>query len=79
MLVKNFAIELARTHKQAVAVSLHPGTVDTALSEPFQANLPAGQLTRPDDAARNLLAVIDGLRPEDSGHQIDWQGARIPA
>ena len=79
MLVKNLAIELARTHKQAVAVSLHPGTVDTALSEPFQANLPEGQLTRPDHAARNLLAVIDGLTPEDSGHQFDWRGARVPA
>ncbi|WP_284125627.1 SDR family NAD(P)-dependent oxidoreductase [Parerythrobacter aestuarii] len=78
MLVRNFAIELGRTHKQAVAVSLHPGTVDTALSAPFQSNLPAGQLTDPAEAARNLLAVIDGLGPEDSGHQFDWEGQRVP-
>ncbi|HCH93311.1 MAG TPA: C-factor, partial [Erythrobacter sp.] len=42
MLLKNFAIELGRTHKQAIVAGLHPGTVDSALSEPFQANLPAG-------------------------------------
>ncbi|MCR2833700.1 SDR family NAD(P)-dependent oxidoreductase [Parerythrobacter lacustris] len=78
MLVRNFAIELGRTHKQAVVVSLHPGTVDTALSEPFRANLPDGQLTDPDGAARNLLGVIDGLIPADSGQQFDWKGGRVP-
>lgn len=78
MLVKNFAIELGRTHRQAVAVSLHPGTVDTALSAPFQANVPAGQLTQADAAARNLVAVIGKLTPADSGQQFDWQGERVP-
>lgn len=78
MLVRNFAIELGRTHKQAVAVSLHPGTVDTALSEPFQSNLPDGQLTDPTEAAQNLLRVIAGLTPEDSGYQFDWKGERVP-
>ena len=72
------AIELARTHKQAVVVSLHPGTVDTGLSEPFQSNLPEGQLTEPHDAANNLLDVLAGLTPEDSGGQFDWRGERVP-
>lgn len=78
MLVKNFAIEMGRTHKQSVVVSLHPGTVDTRLSEPFQSNLPDGQLTGTGDAARNLLSVIDGLTPQDSGFQFDWKGERVP-
>ncbi|GAA4039026.1 SDR family NAD(P)-dependent oxidoreductase [Parerythrobacter jejuensis] len=78
MLVKNFAIELGRTHKQAIAVSLHPGTVDTELSQPFQSNLADGQLTDAREAADNLLAVIDNLTPEASGHQFDWQGKRVP-
>ena len=77
MLVRNFAIELGRTHKQAVVVGLHPGTVDTALSQPFQSNLPEGQLTSPSEAADNLLAVIDKLGPQDSGNTFDWQGQRI--
>ena len=79
MLLKNFAIELARTHKQAIVAGLHPGTVDSALSEPFQANLPAGQLTRPADAADNLLNVIDGLTVVDSGGVFDWKGEAVPA
>lgn len=79
MLVRNFAIELARTHKQASVVALHPGTVDTGLSEPFQANLPSGQLTTPAEAAGHLLAVIDGLTPADSGRAFDWKGEQIPS
>lgn len=77
MLVRNYAIELGRTHKQAVCVALHPGTVDTPLSEPFQANLPEGQLTAPAEAAGNLLSVLDGLTPEDSGQLFDWAGERV--
>ena len=79
MLLKNFAIELGRTHKQAIVAGLHPGTVDSALSGPFQANLPAGQLTRPADAADNLLNVIDGLTVADSGGVFDWKGEAVPA
>ena len=79
MLVRNFAIEFARTHKQGVVAALHPGTVDTALSEPFQGNVPDRQLTKPSRAAENLLTVIDGLTPEDSGGHFDWKGETIPA
>lgn len=79
MLLRNFAIELARTHPRAVVAGLHPGTVDTALSQPFQANLPEGQLIAPRDAAQNLLAVIDRLTPDDSGKVFDWKGEEVPA
>lgn len=79
MLMRNFAIELARTHSQACVVALHPGTVDTGLSEPFQAKLPAGQLTSPGQAAQHLLDVIDGLTPADSGRAFDWRGEEIPS
>lgn len=79
MLLKNFAIEMKRTHKGAVVVGLHPGTVDTDLSAPFQSNLPDGQVVPPAQAAANLLAVIDSLEPGDSGKLFDWQGAEIPA
>ncbi len=79
MLVRNFAIELARTHREASVVALHPGTVDTGLSEPFQANLPPGQLTTPAEAAHHLLGVIDDLTPADSGKTFDWQGEQIPS
>lgn len=77
MLLKNFAIELARTHQNSVVIGLHPGTVDSALSAPFQSNLPDGQLTVPDDAARNLLDVIECVGPPDSGGVFDFAGQRI--
>ena len=79
MLLKNFAIELSRTHKRAVVVGLHPGTVDTGLSAPFQSNLPEGQVVPSVVAATNLLATIDNLEPADSGSIFDWKGKKIPA
>ncbi len=78
MLVKNLALELARTHPQAIAVTLHPGTVDTALSQPFQRGVAEGKLFTPAFSASALLAVLDGLTPEASGGLYAWDGARVP-
>ncbi len=78
MIVKTTAIELRRTHPKAVVVGLHPGTVDTDLSRPFQKNLPAGQLTKPEDAARHLLDVLNSRESADSGLCFDWRGDAIP-
>lgn len=77
MLVKNFAIELGRTHQQAAVVALHPGTVDTALSEPFQQGLPEGQVRPPHEAALALLETIEGLTAGDSGGLLAYDGSRI--
>ncbi len=77
MLVRNFSIEMKRTHDQAIIAALHPGTVDTPLSKPFQASLPKGQLTTRREAACNLLDVVRHLRPEDSGKLFDWRGQEI--
>lgn len=77
MLVRNAAIETARTHPLAVVAALHPGTVDTPLSAPFQARVPPGQLLTPRDSAAHLLTVIDALTPAESGYAFDWRGERI--
>lgn len=77
MLLKNFALEMGRTHPDGVVVGLHPGTVDTELSEPFQSNLPEGQLTEPGEAARNLLEVMGSLAPEQSGKVFDFAGVEV--
>ena len=77
-LVRNFAIELARCNPEAIAVTLHPGTVDTALSRPFQRGLPPGQLVSPQASAENLLDVIGQLVPEQSGQLLAWDGSQIP-
>jgi NAD(P)-dependent dehydrogenase (short-subunit alcohol dehydrogenase family) len=78
MLVRDFAIEMRRTHPHSVIVALHPGTVDTPLSRAFQRNLPDGQLTTSQDAAMHLLAVLDGLTPAESGGFFAWDGQPIP-
>ncbi len=79
MLLRNFALEMARTHPDGVVVGLHPGTVDSALSQPFQAGLAQGQLTAPQQSADNLLGVLAGLGPEQSGRVFDFKGAEVPA
>lgn len=78
MLLRNLAVELGRTHPQAVVAGLHPGTVDTGLSAPFQKGVKPGKLFTAAYSAERLLAVIDGLTPADSGGVFAWDGARIP-
>ena len=77
MLVKTLSIEFARTHPLGVCVALHPGTVDTAMSKPFQRGVPADKLFTPAFAAERLLAVAATLTPADSGGRFAWDGARI--
>lgn len=77
MLVKNFAIEMARTHPQGTVLALHPGTVDTALSAPFQRGLPEGQLKKRREAAVAMVDVLLAAGPEHSGKLIGWDGQEI--
>jgi len=77
-IVRTCAIELARKNKTAVCVALHPGTVDTALSVPFQRGVAADKLFTPAYSAECLLAVIDTLTPMQSGQAFAWDGAPIP-
>ncbi|GAB4357454.1 MAG: SDR family oxidoreductase [Kiloniellaceae bacterium] len=78
MLVRTLAVELARRNDRALCVALHPGTVDTGLSRPFQANVPPEKLFTPERAAGQLLEVLDGLSPGHSGGLFAWDGQRIP-
>ena len=78
MLVRTLAVELARKRPEALCVALHPGTVDTPLSEPFQGNVPDAQLFTPERSARHLLDVLGGLSAADSGGHFGWDGQRIP-
>ena len=79
MMVKCLAIELARTHPEAICVGLHPGTVDTAMSKPFQASVAPARLFTADHSAACLLSVIARLTPSDTGSCFAWDGAKIPA
>ncbi len=78
MLMRTCAIELARRNPTALCIALHPGTVDTALSGPFQSTVPEGQLFKPRQAAEHLLHVIDSLDSSASGNAFAWDGQRLP-
>jgi len=74
MLIKNFAIELARNKRRHIIVGLQPGTTDTALSAPFHRNVAKGKLQAPDYTAEQLFKVMQQLRPDDSGGLFDFLG-----
>ena len=75
-LVKTAAIEMTRRNRQSVCVTLHPGTVDTALSQPFAKT---GLKVRPaEEAAGDLLTVLGGLMPGDTGCLVDYKGLTLP-
>ena len=78
MVIKTLAIEHGRRFKDCIIMGLHPGTVDTALSKPFQGNVPEGKLFTTKDSAQKLLSVIDGAAMTESGYLLDWAGAKIP-
>ena len=74
-LIRGASVELKRTHKHAAAVALHPGTVATSFTEKYAGRhktVPASQ------AAANLIDVIEGLTPAQSGNFFDYAGRDIP-
>jgi NAD(P)-dependent dehydrogenase (short-subunit alcohol dehydrogenase family) len=75
MLVKTAAIEVARSQKNSVLAALHPGTVNSRLSQPFRGET-IGR--RAQDAATDMLRALDALTPVDSGSFIAYDGAELP-
>ena len=76
-LIRTLAVEARRRNDRSIVVGLHPGTVATPLSLPYQANVAADRLFTPSRAAVQLLDVIDGLKPGDSGRLWAWDGVEI--
>lgn len=74
---KTASIEAAAQKSPVVTVLLHPGTVDTDLTRPFTTHLPADKIFTPDFAAEQLLNVIDGVKPEDNGRFIAYDGSTV--
>lgn len=78
MLVRNLSIELPRRCKPIACVSLHPGTTESALSEPFSQSLAKLKVHTPAETAANLLDVLDGIGEEDNGRFLSWDGSELP-
>ncbi|WP_409433426.1 SDR family NAD(P)-dependent oxidoreductase [Litorimonas sp. RW-G-Af-16] len=77
MILKCLSIEYGRRFKDTIIIGLHPGTVDTSLSQPFQGNVPEDKLFTPQFSAQKLLSVVDQVKPDDSGELFDWAGKRV--
>ena len=77
-LMRTLSIELARDNPHGCVATLHPGTVDTGLSKPFQGGVPTGKLFTAEYAAGCLWQVLDRLGPEDTGLFHAWDGSVIP-
>ena len=76
MFIRNIAIEWQRKNAQSVVVALHPGTVETQLSAPFKGN-PAHERFAPARAAADMLGVLSGLNPEQSGQIFAYDGSVV--
>jgi len=77
MLLKTLSIETQRKLPELIIVGLHPGTVNTSLSKPFQSKVPPEKLFTPSQSAGYLLDVIEELKPEQSGRVYAWDGAEV--
>ena len=77
MIIKNAAIEVGRRNKQAIIIGLHPGTVDSGLSKPFQGNVAEGKLFTSEYSAEKLYEVLENLSPEQTGKCFAWDGQEV--
>jgi NAD(P)-dependent dehydrogenase (short-subunit alcohol dehydrogenase family) len=77
MMVKTLSIEAARKWSELICVTLHPGTVESPLSEPFTKNYPKHKLFSPDRAVEELSGVLENLTAIDSGGFFAWDGSKI--
>ena len=76
-LLKTLSVELVRRNPESVVLALHPGTTDTGLSRPFQANVSQEKLFSPDFVAERLLHLMTQATPVDTGRFIAWDGQAI--
>jgi NAD(P)-dependent dehydrogenase (short-subunit alcohol dehydrogenase family) len=77
MCLKTLAIEWQRSLPNVAVAALHPGTTDTALSRPFQRNVPREQLFTPERSVNGLLNVLDNLKPSQTGQFFAFDGERL--
>ena len=73
-IVHSAAIEINRKRKEAIVVAYHPGTIRTNLTAKYVGAHPA---VSPAEAAVNMIRVLDGLSPADSGGFFDWKGEAV--
>ncbi|KAK8506753.1 hypothetical protein V6N12_002197 [Hibiscus sabdariffa] len=77
-LTKTISVEFGRKKDPVACILLHPGTVDTDLSRPFQRNVPAEKLFTKEFSVQKLLNIINNTKQQDNGKFFAWDGQEIP-
>lgn len=78
MFLKTAAVEYARRAPNVKLLAFHPGTTDTALSKPFQANVAPQKLFTPQFVARQLREIMQSQQIDGTLSYLDWRGQPIP-
>ena len=78
MMIRNIAIEYHRSCPNTKVLALHPGTVDTRLSEPFSKNVAPEKLFSVDYSVQQLLEVLQSSARSPQGAFYAWDGERLP-
>ena len=76
MMISNLSIELQRIDKAHVVIGVHPGTVQSQLSEPFLKNV-KHNIISPKESVGLLSKVISDIDQKDSGKCFDFSGKII--
>ncbi|XP_057812211.1 uncharacterized protein LOC131026361 [Salvia miltiorrhiza] len=77
-LSRTVSVEFARKKDPIICILLHPGTVDTDLSRPFQRNVAEGKLFTKEFSVQKLLGIINSVKASDNGKFFAWDGEEIP-
>lgn len=78
MFVKTASIEYARRAKNVSMILFHPGTVDTALSKPFQERVPKKNLFKAELVTEKLMSILDSVEKGAPIKFYDWAGKEVP-
>lgn len=76
--VKTFDLHLQQHKTQAICVAMHPGTMKTDLSKAFLGSVPNDRIFEAQDAAANIMNIVENLQTDQRGQFLDWSGQRIP-
>ena len=74
-MIKTASIEMKMKNQNAICLAIHPGTVESKLSKPFQKN----DLTiqSPQESASNIFKILNSSTSKDTGSFYNWDGKII--
>lgn len=77
MMIKSISIETSRRNKHAIIIGIHPGTVDTGLSKPFQKNIKPEKIFTPQFSVSKIFEIFENVTVDQTGCCFAWDGSVI--